>query len=244
MARLKIGVVVGSTRKSRFGDKPAKWIADIAAARGDLDIEILDLRDYPMPFFDEVASSIRAPSRNEIAFAWQTKVASLDGYIFTAAEYNRGPTAVLKNALDYAYDEWNNKPAAFVGYGGVGGARAVEQLRLHAVELQMAPIRNAVHIAWTDLWACGTAARHSPTCPIWAQRRRRCSTSSPGGRRNALKAARESDAEEFESRLDPALGAGPLGNHLVDAAVVEIDHFEAPPLRFEFLARDRDVVEM
>ena len=62
------------------------------------------------------------------------------------AEYNRGPTAVLKNALDYGYKEWNRKPIAFVGYGGVGGARAVEQLRLHAIELQMAPIRTAVHI--------------------------------------------------------------------------------------------------
>ena len=198
MARLKIGVVVGSTRESRFGDKPAKWIADIAAARGDLDIEILDLRDYPMPFFDEVASSHWAPSRNEIAVAWQTKVASLDGYIFTAAEYNRGPTAVLKNALDYAYDEWNNKPAAFVGYGGVGGARAVEQLRLHAVELQMAPIRNAVHIAWTDMSALRDGSKTFADLPHlgatatamldqfawWA---------------NALKAARESDAKELKA---------------------------------------------
>src|SRR5437764_5614409 len=73
-------------------------------------------------------------------------MAECDAYIFTAAEYNRGPTAVLKNALDYAYTEWNNKPVAFVGYGGVGGARAVEQLRLNAIELQMAPIRTAVHI--------------------------------------------------------------------------------------------------
>ena len=57
---------------------------------------------------------------------------------------------MLKNALDYAYNEWNGKPAAFVGYGGVGGARAIEQLRLHAIELQMAPIRNGVHIVWAD----------------------------------------------------------------------------------------------
>jgi NAD(P)H-dependent FMN reductase len=73
-------------------------------------------------------------------------VAEFDAYIFTAAEYNRGPTAVLKNALDYAYPEWANKPVSFVGYGGVGGARAVEQLRLTAIELQMAPIRTAVHV--------------------------------------------------------------------------------------------------
>ena len=92
------------------------------------------------------SSSLWSPSKNEVAQAWQKKVAEFDGFIFTAAEYSRGPAAVLKNALDYAYTEWNRKPAAFVGYGGVGGARAIEQLRLNAVELQMAPTRNAVHM--------------------------------------------------------------------------------------------------
>ena len=85
-----------------------------------------------------------------MALRWQKKVAEFDGFIVIAAEYNRGPTAVLKNALDYAYTEWNRKPVTFVGYGGVGGARAIEQLRLHAVELQMAPSRYAVHIVWGD----------------------------------------------------------------------------------------------
>ncbi|TIU18523.1 MAG: NAD(P)H-dependent oxidoreductase, partial [Mesorhizobium sp.] len=90
---------------------------------------------------------------NEVAKRWQKKVAEFDGFIFTAAEYNHGPTAVLKNAIDYAANEWNKKPAGFVGYGSVGGARAVEQLRLHAVELQMAPVKSAVHIAWADFLA-------------------------------------------------------------------------------------------
>ena len=150
MAKPKIGVIIGSTRQGRFGDKPAEWIAERARATGEFDVELIDLRDYHLPFFDEQVSPAYAPSQDETAKRWQQKVASLDGYIFTAAEYNRGPTAVLKNALDYAYNEWNKKPAAFVGYGGVGGARAVEQLRLHAVELQMAPIRNGVHIVWAD----------------------------------------------------------------------------------------------
>jgi NAD(P)H-dependent FMN reductase len=146
MAKPKIGIIIGSTRPGRFADHPAAWIAELAKARGDLDVEVLDLRDYPMPLFDEPASPAYAPSKNEAAQRWQQKIASLDGYIMTVAEYNRGPTAVLKNALDYAYKEWNNKPVAFVGYGSVGGARAMEQLRLHAIELQMAPIRAAVHI--------------------------------------------------------------------------------------------------
>jgi NAD(P)H-dependent FMN reductase len=107
---------------------------------------LLDLRDYPMPFFDEPASPLYAPSQNEVARRWQKKIVEFDGYIIVAAEYNRGPTAVLKNALDYAYTEYNYKPVAFVGYGGVGGARAIEQLRLSSIELQMAPIRTAVHI--------------------------------------------------------------------------------------------------
>jgi NAD(P)H-dependent FMN reductase len=150
MSKPKIAVIVGSTRATRFGDKPAEWIANIAKARGDLDIEIVDLRDYPLPFFDEVSSSLYAPSKSEMAQRWQKKVAEFDGFIISAAEYSRGPTAALKNALDYAYTEWNRKPISFVGYGGVGGARAIEQLRLNAVELQMVPARNAVHIVWAD----------------------------------------------------------------------------------------------
>ena len=150
MSRPKIAVVVGSTRPNRFADKPAQWIADLPRSRGDFDVEVLDLRDFPMPPFDEAASPAWAPSQNEVAQRWQKKVAEFDGFIFTAAEYNRGPTGVLKNALDYAYNEWGRKTAAFVGYGGVGGARAIEQLRLNAIELQMAPIRAGVHILWPD----------------------------------------------------------------------------------------------
>src|SRR6266702_2093521 len=153
MAKVKIAVIVGTTRAARFGHKPAQWIADIASQRDDMVVEVLDLREYPLPFFDEVASNAWAPSQNEVAQRWQRKVAEFDGYIFVSAEYNRGVPAVLKNALDYAYPEWNKKPAAFVGYGSVGAARAIEQLRLIAVELQMAPTRTGVHIQGADFMA-------------------------------------------------------------------------------------------
>ena len=153
MSKPKIAIVVGSTRAARFADVPTQWIAKIAKSHADIDVEIVDLRDWPLPFFDEVASSAWAPSQNEVAQRWQKKVAEFDGFIFTAAEYNHAPTAVLKNAIDYAANEWNKKPAGFVGYGSVGGARAVEQLRLAAVELQMAPVKSAVHIAWGDFLA-------------------------------------------------------------------------------------------
>jgi NAD(P)H-dependent FMN reductase len=118
-----------------------------------MSVELIDLRDYPMPFFDEVASNMWAPSRNEVAKRWQKKVAEFDGYIFVTAEYNRGVPAVLKNAIDYAYPEWNRKAAAYVGYGSVGAARSIEHLRLICVELQMAPTRTGVHIQGADFMA-------------------------------------------------------------------------------------------
>lgn len=153
MANPKIAIIISTTRAVRFGEKPGQWLFDIASKRADMDVELIDLRDYPMPFFDEVASNAWAPSQNEVAQRWQKKVAEFDGYIFVCAEYNRSVPAVLKNALDYAYPEWNRKPAAFLGYGSVGAARAVEQLRLICVELQMAPTRTGVHIQGADFMA-------------------------------------------------------------------------------------------
>ena len=153
MSKPKIGIIVGSTREGRFADTPTEWIAKIAKSRGDLDIEIVDLRDYPLPFFAEAKSPAWATPENEVARKWAAKVEQLDGFIFTAAEYNHGPTAVLKNAIDYAANEWNRKPAAFVGYGGVGGARAIEHLRMISIEMQMAPTKAAVHILWPDFLA-------------------------------------------------------------------------------------------
>jgi NAD(P)H-dependent FMN reductase len=146
MSKPKLAVIVGSVRPNRFADHPAQWIAEHARKRSDFDVEIVDLKDYPLPLFAEPTSPAYGPSQDATAQRWQKKVAEFDAYIFTVAEYNRGPTAVLKNALDYSYREWNNKPVGFVGYGGVGGARAVEQLRLTAVELEMAPVRHGVHI--------------------------------------------------------------------------------------------------
>src|SRR5262245_18976717 len=137
MAKVKITIIIGTTRATRFADKPGTWIKEIASQRDDLTVEVLDLRDFPMPFFDEVASNAWVPSQNEVAQRWLRKVAEFDVYIFVTAEYNRGVPAVLKNALDYAYPEWNTKPAAFVGYGSVGAERAIEELRVFGVELQI-----------------------------------------------------------------------------------------------------------
>jgi NAD(P)H-dependent FMN reductase len=151
MVKPKIGIIIGTTRQGRFGDKPARWFHALAARRDDMDYEIVDLRDYPLPLFDEPTSPAWGAPTNEVAQRWGRKMAEMDGYVFITAEYNHGIAGALKNAIDHAYKEFNRKPASFVGYGGVGGARAVEQLRLVCVEVQIAPLRNAVHIGGTEL---------------------------------------------------------------------------------------------
>lgn len=148
----RIGIIISSTRPTRIADQPTQWFYDIARQRTDLDFEIIDLRDHPMPFFDEVASNAWAPSQNPEVVRWQQRVAQFDGYIIITAEYNHAPTGVLKNALDNAYVEWVRKPVAYVGYGSVGAARAIEQLRLIAAELQQVSVRTSVHIQGADFF--------------------------------------------------------------------------------------------
>jgi NAD(P)H-dependent FMN reductase len=153
-----IDIILGSTREGRFGEKPAKWIGDLAGKRTDMSFETIDLRDYPLPFFEEQMSPVYAPPQNPVAQRWASKLATLDGLIVVTPEYNHGTSAVLKNALDYAYKEFNRKPIGFVGYGGVGAARSIEHLRMVAVELQMAPVRFAVHMGMVEflgIWQQG-----------------------------------------------------------------------------------------
>ena len=149
MNKLTIKIIVGSTRQNRFSEYPARWIFEAVKQRGDFNAELLDLRDYPLPFFAEPVSPAMAkePYTHEVVARWRNKIKEADGFIVVTPEYNRGYPAVLKNALDYVYYEWNKKPVGFVSYGIVGGARSVEQLRLVSIELQMAPVRAAIHIS-------------------------------------------------------------------------------------------------
>ena len=139
---MKVKVILGSTRQGRIGDKIATWVME------HIEAELLDLREYPMPFFDEPISpsQLKDPYTNPAVVKWTAKIADGDAFLIITPEYNHGYPAVLKNALDYVYKEWNGKKIAFVGYGSVGAARAIEQLRQVAVELQMIPLRDAVHI--------------------------------------------------------------------------------------------------
>ena len=146
----RIAVIIGSTRPARFADKPAQWMLKQAQAREDIEVELIDLRDHPLPFFDEIATNMWMPSQNPEALRWQSTIARFDGYIFVVAEYNHSITGVLKNALDQAYKEWNRKPFTAIAYGGTGAARALEHLRGIGVELQMVSTHAAVHIADGD----------------------------------------------------------------------------------------------
>ncbi|WP_369185558.1 NADPH-dependent FMN reductase [Streptomyces sp. Y1] len=144
---LKIGIILGSTRPHRNGEQVATWVLDIASRRTDAEFELIDLRDHPLPHLDEPLPPSLGQYQNEHTRQWAARIASFDGFVIVTPEYNHGIPAVLKNALDFLYAEWNNKAVGYVSYGGVGGVRAVEQLRLVAGELQMADVRQQVALS-------------------------------------------------------------------------------------------------
>jgi len=144
-----ISVIVGSTREGRFSEKPAHWIFEHLRKHEGVDARLLDLRDFPMPFFEQPATPAtpgRPPYEIKAVQEWTAAIAESDGFIIVTPEYNYGPSAVPKNALDWVYPEWNRKAVSFVSWGSAAGVRAVQQLRQNVIELQMAPIRSSVHI--------------------------------------------------------------------------------------------------
>jgi NAD(P)H-dependent FMN reductase len=146
---VQIALILGSTREGRVGDKVARWIHALAAQRDDMRVELVDLKDWPLPFFQysKPPKLIENNYPSELERRWVATVEHMDGYIWVFPEYNHGYPAVLKNALDYVYTGWNRKPVSLVSYGGLaGGVRAAQQLRQVAIELQMAPLRDEVNI--------------------------------------------------------------------------------------------------
>ncbi|WP_112180941.1 NADPH-dependent FMN reductase [Paraliobacillus zengyii] len=142
---LKIGIILGSVRQGRNGEAVANWTYDFATNRNDeASYEIVDLVDYNLPFLGAAVPEAGKQEAEAAIKAWSEKIASFDGYIFVAPEYNHSIGGALKNALDYLNPEINNKAAGFVGYGGMGGARAYENLRLILGELQVADVRTAI----------------------------------------------------------------------------------------------------
>src|SRR5712664_4921352 len=148
---LKIGIIVGSTRPGRKAAAVAKWVHDILKSRNDAEFEIVDIEDYKLPLLDEPVPPIMHQYGKAHTKSWSDKIASFDAYVFVTPEYNHATSAALKNAIDFLYHEWNNKAAGFVGYGGAGGVRAVENLRLVMGELQVADVKAQVGISlFTD----------------------------------------------------------------------------------------------
>lgn len=143
---LKILIILGSVREGRMALPVGLWVEEQARVRSNIACELVDLKQWDLPFYAFAKAPAAGGYSDPLQIRWADKIASADGYILIAPEYNHGPSAVLKNALDFVYAEWGRKPVAFIGYGGNGAARSIEQLTCIARELQMAPLEASVHI--------------------------------------------------------------------------------------------------
>jgi len=148
---IKVGIIVASVREGRQGEKVARWVKSAFDATPGFEADWIDLREHALPYFAHPASpkAIEKTFTNPAEQAWVAHIAAQDAFVIVTPEYNHGYPPALKNGLDFTYAGWNRKPVAFVSYGGSsGGVRAVQQLRQVVVELQLAPIRDEVNIAF------------------------------------------------------------------------------------------------
>ena len=148
---IRIAILTGSTRPGRVNEAVARWVYNIAKQRTDAEFELVDIAEYNLPLLDEPMPPSQGQYSQPHTKRWANKIASFDAFVFVAPEYNHGISGALKNAIDFLYREWNNKVAGFVSYGSMGGARAVEQLRLVMAELMVADVRAQVMLSlFTD----------------------------------------------------------------------------------------------
>ena len=148
---VKVAIIIGSTRPGRKAEAVARWVFEISKKRGDAEFELVDILDFNLPLLDEPVPPSRGQYSKPHTKAWAAKIDPFDAFVFVTPEYNHGIPGALKNAIDFLYAEWNNKAAAFVGYGSAGGVRAVESLRLVMGELQVADVRAQVMLSlYTD----------------------------------------------------------------------------------------------
>lgn len=140
----KIGVIVSTTRPTRVGRVVADWFMDKVKDDRDLEFVLLDLQEINLPFLNEKKSPSSGEYEHEHTKQWSKTIDGLDGFVFVTAEYNNGPPAPLKNAIDSVYHEWDKKPVAFVGYGTYGAARAIEQLVETTAKIGMMPLSKTV----------------------------------------------------------------------------------------------------
>jgi NAD(P)H-dependent FMN reductase len=143
---VRLQIIIGSIREGRISLPIAKWVRDEATEQGEFAVELVDLEDWQLPMFALAKPPAMGSYQDALQIRWAENVAKADAFLFVCPEYNHGYPPVLKNALDYVFAEWHRKPATFVAFGNAGGARAVEQLRLVLIELQVAPLSGAVHL--------------------------------------------------------------------------------------------------
>lgn len=139
---------MGSTRQSRFSERPAQYIFEELSKVPEVEAELLDLRDYPMSFYDAAVSPSRGKGKydDKLVQEWANKIADGDAFVIVTPEYNHGYPAVLKNAIDVLFPEWGRKAVGFISYGSAGGARAIEQLVQVAVEVRLVPIGKSINV--------------------------------------------------------------------------------------------------
>lgn len=144
----KIAIILGSTRPNRFGPQVANWMMELTKKyTKDTQFELIDLAEINLPFMDEPKSPLYGDYKNQHTKDWAKLVDETDGFIFVTPEYNHSTSAVLKNALDFAFREWHYKPVAFVSYGAdAGGARATEHLRAITGYLRMYDLGHFINL--------------------------------------------------------------------------------------------------
>lgn len=147
-----IQVIIGSVREGRSGAAVGHWFMEQVAHRTDVELELVDLKDWDLPLDMEAKIPAMNEYSKETTKKWSAQVSKADGYIFVTPEYNHGYPAGLKNALDQVYHEWAKKPAAFIGYGALGASRAIEQLVPVVAQIGMVPLSSR-SINIIDAWA-------------------------------------------------------------------------------------------
>ena len=147
MAKPVLQIIIGSTRPGRVGPAVADWIIDRARAHGDFEVEVADLAVLNLPIFDEPNHPRLRRYVNQHTKDWSEIVGRSDAFIFVIPEYNYGFNAATKNAIDYLHQEWQNKAAGIVSYGGVAaGTRAAQMLKQVMSALKIVPVTDSVNI--------------------------------------------------------------------------------------------------
>lgn len=141
-----IQIIIGSVREGRLSRPVANWVAERLQERDDLTCELIDLADWAFPQFSLGRPPAMGSYEDRRQISWARTIARGDAFLFVGPEYNHGYSGVLKTALDYLMAEWQDKPAACVSFGNVGGARMVENLQAVFVELGIIPSAPSTHL--------------------------------------------------------------------------------------------------